>query len=71
MSFVLAFLSSLVIGILLFPVLIKVFEKYQISDTSGRRKIRGAKIPSMGGIGFFIAVTICINWVLQILFYVV
>lgn len=58
MNFFFAFLSSLVIGILFFPVLIKIFERYQISDAPGGRKIHQAKIPSMGGIGFFIAVAI-------------
>lgn len=58
MSFVFAFLSSLVIGILFFPVLISVFQRYQISDNPGGRKIHQSKVPSMGGIGFFIAVAI-------------
>lgn len=58
MYFVFAFLSSLVIGILFFPVLISVFQRYQISDNPGGRKIHQSKIPSMGGIGFFIAVSI-------------
>ena len=58
MAFFFSFLSSLIIGILFFPVLIKIFERYQISDTPGGRKIHQTKIPSMGGIGFFIAVAI-------------
>ncbi len=58
MYFIFAFLSSLVVGTLFFPVLIKLLERYQISDTPGGRKIHQAKIPSMGGIGFFIAVAI-------------
>ncbi|WP_339865778.1 MraY family glycosyltransferase [uncultured Algoriphagus sp.] len=55
MYFVFAFLSSLVIGILFFPVLISVFQRYQISDIPGGRKIHHTSVPSMGGIGFFVA----------------
>jgi len=58
MSFIFAFLTSLVIGALFFPVLISVFQRYQISDNPGGRKIHQSKIPSMGGIGFFVAATV-------------
>ncbi|WPR77506.1 MraY family glycosyltransferase [Algoriphagus sp. NG3] len=58
MTFFFAFLSSLVIGIMFYPVLISVFQRYQISDIPGGRKIHQDKIPSMGGIGFFVAVAI-------------
>lgn len=55
MSFIFAFLSSLVIGVLFFPVLISVFQRYQIADLPGGRKIHQSKTPSMGGVGFFLA----------------
>ena len=58
MAFLLSFLSSFVVGILFFPVLISVLQRYQISDAPGGRKIHLSKIPSMGGIGFVVAVGI-------------
>ena len=56
MALLFSFLSSFVVGILFFPVLISVLQRYQISDTPGGRKIHLSKIPSMGGIGFVVAI---------------
>lgn len=61
MYFIFAFLSSLVIGILFFPVLISLFQRYQISDAPGGRRIHQTKIPSMGGIVFFLSVVISVG----------
>ena len=58
MAFLFSFLSAFVVGILFFPVLISVLQRYQISDAPGGRKIHLSKIPSMGGIGFVVAVGI-------------
>jgi UDP-GlcNAc:undecaprenyl-phosphate GlcNAc-1-phosphate transferase len=61
MNFFLALLSSLVIGILFFPVLIKLLIKFDLSDMPGGRKIHKKITPSMGGIGFVIATFVALG----------
>ncbi len=66
MYYILAFLTSFATGILFFPVLIQIFRKYNISDTPGGRKIHQTVVPSMGGIGFFLAALISLGiWAWQ------
>lgn len=55
MSFLFAFLTSLTIGLLFFPVLIKILTGLEISDLPGGRKIHKKITPSMGGVGFVLA----------------
>ncbi|UZD23859.1 glycosyltransferase family 4 protein [Algoriphagus halophytocola] len=55
MTFLYSFFTSFAIGILFFPVLIKLLHNYQVSDSPGGRRIHLGKTPSMGGIGFFLA----------------
>lgn len=65
MYYFLAFLTAFATSILFFPVLIQLFTKYKLSDSPGGRKIHQNVVPSMGGIGFFIAAAISIgiwNW---------
>jgi len=66
MYFILAFLTSFATSILFFPVLIQLFTKYKLSDSPGGRKIHQNVVPSMGGIGFFMAATISLGiWIWQ------
>lgn len=61
-----AFFTSFATALLFFPVLIHLFIKYRVSDSPGGRKIHQNEIPSMGGIGFFIAASISIGiWIWQ------
>lgn len=61
-----AFLTSFATAILFFPVLIQLFIKYRVSDSPGGRKIHQNEIPSMGGIGFFMAASISLGiWIWQ------
>jgi UDP-GlcNAc:undecaprenyl-phosphate GlcNAc-1-phosphate transferase len=66
MPFVFSFLASFFVGLCLFPVLIKVFQKYDISDSPGKRRIHRVTTPSMGGIGFIIAAFVALSiWAWQ------
>lgn len=58
MYLIFSFLTSLAIGMLFFPVLIKLLTKYNFSDAPGGRKIHKSAIPSMGGIGFSLAAAV-------------
>lgn len=65
MYYFLAFLTSFLTSVLFFPVLIQLFTKYKLSDSPGGRKIHQNVVPSMGGIGFFMAASISLgiwNW---------
>lgn len=69
MYYLLALLSSFATAILFFPVLIQLFTKYRLSDSPGGRKIHQYVVPSMGGIGFFMAATIALGiWIWQFSF---
>jgi len=66
MPFLFSFLASFFVGLSLFPVLIKVFEKYDVSDSPGRRKIHKVSTPSMGGIGFIVSSFVALSiWAWQ------
>lgn len=66
MYYLLSFLSSFATAVLFFPVLIQLFTKYKLSDSPGGRKIHQHVVPSMGGIGFFMAATISLGiWIWQ------
>jgi UDP-GlcNAc:undecaprenyl-phosphate GlcNAc-1-phosphate transferase len=52
--FIIAVVSFL-IGLLIFPILIKLLVKVDITDTPGGRRIHKFKTPSMGGIGVMLA----------------
>ncbi|MBN7813456.1 undecaprenyl/decaprenyl-phosphate alpha-N-acetylglucosaminyl 1-phosphate transferase [Algoriphagus sp. H41] len=61
-----SFLASFFVGLSLFPVLIKVFQKYDFSDSPGRRKVHKVSTPSMGGIGFLVAAFVALSiWAWQ------
>lgn len=69
MYYFLAFLTAFATGILFFPVLIKILNRYDLSDTPGGRKIHQTVVPSMGGIGFYIAALVSLGiwaWQFQI-----
>jgi UDP-N-acetylmuramyl pentapeptide phosphotransferase/UDP-N-acetylglucosamine-1-phosphate transferase len=55
MYFLLATLTSFLIGFLVTPILIPVLEKARIGDNPGGRKIHKKFTPSMGGIVFAVA----------------
>lgn len=68
MTTIFAFLTALSVGISIFPVLIKVFSKFNYADIPGGRKIHQDLIPSMGGIGFVVAALLSFiiwNWPLS------
>jgi UDP-GlcNAc:undecaprenyl-phosphate GlcNAc-1-phosphate transferase len=66
MNFFFAFLTSLTVGILFFPVLIKILIRLDVSDHPGGRKIHIKKTPSMGGIGFFVSTFVSLSiWATQ------
>lgn len=46
---------SFLIGLLVFPILIKLLVRVDITDTPGGRRIHKFKTPSMGGIGVMLA----------------
>lgn len=72
MTNIFALLTAFSIGISIFPVLIKIFTKFNYSDAPGGRKIHLNEVPSMGGIAFFIAALLSIliwNWPLSPLSY--
>lgn len=60
MYYFIAFLTSLATGVLFFPVLIKILNKFDIADSPGGRKIHQNVVPSMGGVGFFLAAAIAL-----------
>lgn len=55
MDVVLIILISFLTGLLIFPVLIKLLVKVNITDNPGGRRIHKIKTPSMGGIGVILA----------------
>jgi len=55
MLFLFVILTSLAVGFLVMPIIIKVLWRAKIGDQPGGRKIHKKFVPSMGGIGFFIA----------------
>ncbi|MEB2780704.1 MraY family glycosyltransferase [Algoriphagus sp. C2-6-M1] len=55
MFFILATITAFSVGFLVTPILVSVLKKLKIGDTPGGRKIHKSFIPSMGGIGFFVA----------------
>lgn len=55
MPFLLVVLTSFLIGFLIMPIVIKFLEKARMGDRPGGRRIHKKFIPSMGGIGFFVA----------------
>ncbi|MBN3518841.1 undecaprenyl/decaprenyl-phosphate alpha-N-acetylglucosaminyl 1-phosphate transferase [Algoriphagus lutimaris] len=55
MFFILATITAFSVGFLVTPILIQVLRKAKIGDVPGGRKIHKSFVPSMGGIGFFIA----------------
>ncbi|MEN2283890.1 MraY family glycosyltransferase [Algoriphagus sp. SE2] len=55
MFFILSILTAFSVGLLVTPILISFLKKLKIGDTPGGRKIHKSFVPSMGGIGFFIA----------------
>jgi UDP-GlcNAc:undecaprenyl-phosphate GlcNAc-1-phosphate transferase len=48
-------MTSILIGFLVFPILIKFLQKIKFGDIPGGRKIHKEFTPSMGGIGIFIS----------------
>ncbi|EAZ82542.1 MraY family glycosyltransferase [Algoriphagus machipongonensis] len=60
MYYFIAFLTSLATGVLFFPVLIKILNRFDIADSPGGRKIHQNVVPSMGGVGFFLAAAIAL-----------
>ncbi|WP_373398903.1 MraY family glycosyltransferase [Algoriphagus halophilus] len=66
MYFLFAALTAFSIGFLVTPILIKVLRKAEIGDVPGGRKIHKSFVPSMGGIGFFVAAAISLLiWTMQ------
>jgi UDP-N-acetylmuramyl pentapeptide phosphotransferase/UDP-N-acetylglucosamine-1-phosphate transferase len=55
MFFIIAIITAFSVGLLVTPILISFLKKLKIGDTPGGRKIHKTFVPSMGGIGFFIA----------------
>lgn len=55
MLFLFVILTSLAVGFLVMPIIIKVLWRAKIGDQPGGRKIHKKFVPSMGGIGFFVA----------------
>ncbi len=51
---------SFLISVLFFPVVIKLFKKWEILDTSGEHKVQRTFIPSMGGISILLGVTLAL-----------
>ncbi|NVJ87078.1 MAG: undecaprenyl/decaprenyl-phosphate alpha-N-acetylglucosaminyl 1-phosphate transferase [Algoriphagus sp.] len=60
MLFLFVLLTSFSVGFLVMPVVIKLLRKARIGDHPGGRKIHKKFIPSMGGIGFFVAAAVTI-----------
>lgn len=58
MLFLFVALTSFAVGFLVMPIVVKVLQKARIGDQPGGRKIHKKFIPSMGGIGFFIAAAV-------------
>ncbi|MGB5665302.1 MAG: undecaprenyl/decaprenyl-phosphate alpha-N-acetylglucosaminyl 1-phosphate transferase, partial [Maribacter sp.] len=57
----LAFLSAIValgLSLRMFPVIIHTVRTKNLMDEPGDRKIHAAKIPTMGGVGLFVAFTL-------------
>ncbi|WP_297335539.1 MraY family glycosyltransferase [Algoriphagus sp.] len=66
MFFFLAALTAFSVGMISMPILIKILRKAKIGDTPGGRKIHTSFIPSMGGVGFFIASLVAMSiWAWQ------
>ncbi|MCS5489100.1 glycosyltransferase family 4 protein [Algoriphagus limi] len=60
MLFLFVLLTAFSIGFVLMPAVIKVLKRARIGDHPGGRKIHKKFIPSMGGIGFFVAAAVSI-----------
>lgn len=66
MFFFLAALTAFSVGMISMPILIKILRKAKIGDVPGGRKIHTSFIPSMGGIGFFVASLVAMSiWAWQ------
>ncbi|MDF2158185.1 MraY family glycosyltransferase [Algoriphagus sp. CAU 1675] len=66
MFFVFAALTAFSVGFLVTPILIKLLRRAKIGDVPGGRKIHKSFVPSMGGIGFFVAAAIAMSiWAWQ------
>ncbi|MFC3415131.1 glycosyltransferase family 4 protein [Algoriphagus hitonicola] len=66
MFFFLAALTAFSVGMISMPILIKILRKAKIGDNPGGRKIHTSFIPSMGGVGFFVASLVAMSiWAWQ------
>ncbi|MHA7131860.1 MraY family glycosyltransferase [Algoriphagus namhaensis] len=66
MNFIFSFFIAFSLGVLMFPVLIKVLTKYKFTDSPGGRKIHKTFVPSMGGIAIFAATAVALSiWAWQ------
>lgn len=61
MFFVFAALTAFSVGFLITPILIKLLVRAKIGDVPGGRKIHKTFVPSMGGIGFFMAAAVAMS----------
>jgi UDP-GlcNAc:undecaprenyl-phosphate/decaprenyl-phosphate GlcNAc-1-phosphate transferase len=63
---IISFVTALVISTLAIPYIIKLSKKYQLVDKPDQRKVHKTPIPTLGGVGFFIAfIFVGLFWIIR------